>query len=246
MNIGIFGDSFAQFNKDATPFHWSTIIKEKLNAEVEHYGYPSTSLFYSYKKFLENYTKYDLIIFAVTDPDRYVKTFDWIDKPANTNQYISGYGNVIDLKKKASHEQDKKMLAHLEGWFIMSDFEYNSTMQELMMRHMESLHTNIIFYPCFVQSFLLERYNQSGFPKPFAMYSLLERQIQLIKLLGHTTLMPLHCRKENTKVLAGHLSPEMNEYVAEAMLSKITTGNWKFSNLDDIKMKHPVSYYYND
>ena len=246
MNIGIYGDSFAEFSKEASMFHWSTIIKEKLNADVEQFGRPSTALFYSYNKFLENYTKHDLIIFAVTDPDRYIKVFDWIDRPRQSNDHIGTYGNVLDLKTHASNEQDKKMLSHLEGWFIMSDSEYNSTMNELMMKHMESLHKNIIFYPCFEKSFLPERYNQSEFPKACAMFLLLMTQIKAIKYRGYTTISPLHCMNENTKVLAGHLAPEMNAYVAEAMLAKITTGDWKFSDLDNVKMKHPASYYYND
>jgi hypothetical protein len=48
---------------------------------------------------------------------------------------------------------------------------------------------------------------------------------------------------ENTNVVAGHLVPEMNEYVAEAMINKIITGDWKFSDIYNVKLKNPASYY---
>ena len=102
------------------------------------------------KEFLKNYTKHDLIIFAVTHPDRYTKRFNWCDKPKNiiNNGYISNYETVIDFKNKATNEQDKKMLTHLEGWYVVSNEVYNDDMHELMLQHMESLHKNIIFYLC--------------------------------------------------------------------------------------------------
>jgi hypothetical protein len=242
MKIGVYGDSFADYQLSAKTFHWSTIVETKLNAVVTNFGYGSSSMFHSYKEFLKNYTEHDLIIFAVTHPDRYTKRFDWCDKPRTiiSNGYISNYETVIDFKEKATNEQDKKMLTHLEGWYIMSNGLYNADMHELMLQHMESLHKNIIFYPCFDISFLPLRYSQSNFPASCDMYSLLKRQMKLLNYSGN-----IDTPKENKKVIAGHLVPEMNEYVAEAMITKILTGDWKFSNLDNIKLKNPVSYYYN-
>jgi len=241
MNIGIYGDSFAEFDKIAKHLHWSTIVVEKLNAKVENFGYPATSLYYSYKKFLENYTKHDLIIVAVTNPDRYIKMVDWCDTPDRNNSYINSYEHVIRYKNTILNDHDQRMLTHLEGWYIMSDSDYNSRMNELMMKHMESLHKNIIFYPCFVDSFLPERYSENNFPKFYDFFSLVKQQIKLINYRGK---IDLHT-KENTHIMAGHLFPEMNEYVAETIVSKITTGDWKFLNLDNVKLKHPITYYYN-
>ena len=242
MNIGIYGDSFAEFSKQSAMLHWSTIVQSKLNTELTHFGYTSSSLYHSYKEFLKNYTKHDLIIFAVTHPDRYTKKFDWCDKPKNiiNNGYISNYETTIFFKNEATNEQDKKMLTHLEGWYVMSDGVYNADMHELMLQHIESLHKNIIFYPCFEHSFLPLRYSQSNFPASHDMYSLLKLQMKLLNYSGNIDIP-----KENRNVIAGHLVPELNEYIAEAMITKITTGDWKFSNLNNIKLKNPVSYYYN-
>lgn len=242
MKIGVYGDSFADYQLSAKTFHWSNIVASKLNAVVTNFGYSSASLFHSYKEFLKNYTEHDLIIFTVTHPDRYTKKFDWCDKPKNitSNGYISSYKTTIDFKEKAINEQDKKMLTHLEGWYIMSNSAYNNDMHELMLQHMESLHKNIIFYPCFDNSFLPLRYSQSNFPASYDMYSLLKQQMKLLNYSGN-----INAPKENRNVIAGHLIPEMNEYVAEAMITKILTRDWEFSNLDNIKLKNPVTYYYN-
>jgi hypothetical protein len=245
MNIGIYGDSFAQYDKKAREFHWSTIVASKLNAETTDFGYPSTSLFYSYKEFLKNYAKHDLIIFAVTQPERYTKIFDWYDKPESikNNGYIGNYNAAKALKREAKNEQDKKMLTHLEGWFIMNDPEYQNDMNELMLQHMESLHKNIIFYPCFENSFSSLRYSQHNFPVIHNMYSIFNQQLKLVNYdRQHDTI---DSERENPNVIAGHLVPEMNEYVAEAMINKITTGDWKFSDLYNVKLKNPASYYYN-
>jgi hypothetical protein len=245
MNIGIYGDSFTQYDLRSTQYHWSTIVASKLNAETNNLGYPSTSLFYSYKKFLKNYTKHDLIIFAVTEPARYTKIFDWCDKPVSirTNDYVSNYYQATALKREATNEQDKKMLTHLEGWFIMNDHVYQNDMHELMLQHMESLHKNIIFYPCFEQSFSSLRYSQHNFPVLHNMYSIFGQQVKLVNNASQHA--KIDTERENPNVIAGHLVPEMNEYVAEAMIAKIVTGDWKFSNLDNITLKNPVTYYYN-
>jgi hypothetical protein len=245
MNIGIYGDSFTEYDIRAKEFHWSSIVASKLNAETTNLGRSSTSLFYSYKEFLKNYTKHDLILFAVTEPERYTKIFDWCDRPLSirNNGYVSNYSQTQALKREATNEQDKKMLTHLEGWFIMNDPAYQNDMHELMLQHMESLHKNIIFYPCFDRSFSSLRYSQHNFPVIHNMYSIFNLQLQLVNYdRQHDTI---DGERENPNVIAGHLAPEMNEHIAEAMLNKITTGYWKFSDLYDIKLKNPASYYYN-
>jgi hypothetical protein len=201
-------------------------------------------LFYSYKEFLKNYTKHDLILFAVTEPERYTKIFDWCDRPLSirNNGYVSNYSQTQALKREATNEQDKKMLTHLEGWFIMNDTEYQNNMHELMLQHMESLHKNIIFYPCFEHSFSSLRYDQHNFPVVHNMFSILSQQLKLLS--NDSQHDKIDNEKENPNVIAGHLSPEMNEHVAEAIINKITTGDWKFSDLYDIKLKNPASYYY--
>jgi hypothetical protein len=245
MNIGIYGDSFTEYDIRAKEFHWSSIVASKLKAETTNFGRSSTSLFYSYKEFLKNYTKHDLIIFAVTEPERYTKIFDWCDRPLSilTNEYVSSYSYAQVLKREATNEQDKKMLTHLEGWFIMNDPEYQNDMHELMLQHMESLHKNIIFYPCFDRSFSSLRYSQHNFLVVHNMFSILRQQLKLVNNASQHA--KIDNERENPNVIAGHLSPEMNEYVAEAMIAKIVTGDWKFSNLDNITLKNPVTYYYN-
>ena len=243
MNIGVYGDSFAERTEQSKHFHWSSLVAKNLNATVEDFGKPATSLWYSYQEFLKNYQKHDLILFTVTDEGRYIKKPDWYEIPTGVNGYISSYGQIQYHKRTATHALDQQMLTHLEGWYVMSDSYYNLSMNDLMISHMQSLHKNIIFYPCFESSFTDKRYDQFCFPKSHCLTNVLLAQLKLLKIKEITSvLLP---NRENVNVVSGHLTPEMNECVAQAILDRVVTGNWKFQKLKHITLKHPKEYYYN-
>lgn len=254
MNIGVYGDSFVEVFTNETiddgivqarNSHWSSLVAKNLNAITENFGKSSTSLWYSYQEFLKNYQKHDLILFAVTDIGRYIKKPDWYETPAGANGYISSYAQTQHYKRVATHALDHQMLTHLEGWFIMSDREYHASMHELMISHMQSLHKNIIFYPCFEESFTDERYAQFCFPKSHCLTQVWKRQLKLMNFSKEKIQNQDVWYRENLRVISGHLTPEMNEYVAQAVLDRITTGNWKFQKLKQVTLKHPADYYYN-
>lgn len=73
MNIGIFGDSFADpTNRTKGKYDsWMTLLSQSLSTEYKTYGHYGTSHWWSYEQFLQNYKKHDTIVFCHTRSSRW-------------------------------------------------------------------------------------------------------------------------------------------------------------------------------
>lgn len=77
MNLGVFGDSFA----DLGPIEliddsigrrpWPITLAGLMNAELGAYGLTATSTWYSYKTFLREHSKMDTVVFCYSSNDRW-------------------------------------------------------------------------------------------------------------------------------------------------------------------------------
>ena len=80
--IGVFGDSYADLNpaqyinEPLGRMPWPMWLEQLLGKKVECYGVSATSIWYSYKKFLANYKKYDTIVFCYSDLHRWYNIND--------------------------------------------------------------------------------------------------------------------------------------------------------------------------
>lgn len=74
MHIGIFGDSFADYNNIFALSNenesWIKYLAEYTDATFECFGYGGTSVWYSFEKFKEHYKKFTHIVFCQTFPHR--------------------------------------------------------------------------------------------------------------------------------------------------------------------------------
>jgi hypothetical protein len=147
MKIGVYGDSFADIhsNKHASHFAWHNQLTKLIpGSTVESFGLGSSSLYYSYCKFLETHDQFDIIIFLVTESNRYTKRVCDI---AGSDRYFSNMLQVEHfLQSNDTKSKDKPTLEFLKGWFMMEDAEYNAAMADLMIEKMTGLHKNIIFF----------------------------------------------------------------------------------------------------
>ena len=75
--IGIFGDSYADPNpiqyldEKLGIMPWTMWLEKLSDNQVHSYGLSSTSIWYSYKKFLSHYKEYDTIVFCYSDLHRW-------------------------------------------------------------------------------------------------------------------------------------------------------------------------------
>lgn len=235
MKIGIYGDSFACSHKESTQIAWFNLLPNIIpNSNMICYGMGATSVYYSYKMFLETYTNFDQIIFLVTEPNRYTKLVEL----ANTRQYFANISHVETLREKYNlRGVDDEILENLKGWFICADDEYNLDMTELMLQNMEKLHDNILFYPCFSNALKPERLTKLGLEQNQSAIDILYRQSQLLARPNYD------CAYENVYKISCHFTEEFNMFFAELLAAKIMNNVWNFDRLNDVQLLHDTSYY---
>lgn len=155
--LGIFGDSFALSEPylDCVGHRtiWADVLKEKY--DVENFGRSGSSLYYSYKLFIENHKKFDHIIFIATDPGR-------IQIPERS-LHISHCDSDCDYQFVPSYEQAKKILTEIkhidrtstsvqaakEYMLHIQDYEYETYVQKLIIEDIIKERKDIIVIPAF-------------------------------------------------------------------------------------------------
>jgi len=240
MNIGIYGDSFASVNDNYPELNWSVMLGKKFTeSNVTHYSWAGTSVYYSYKKFLNNYHKNDINIFLVTNPYRYTKTIN-----INNEEVLCATLNHVEMYKKEKIKNllpiDVRMLDDLMGWYISSDQEFLTTASELMINQISVLDNKVILFPCFEESFTNDQRTKYKLPKEYCMFNYVLRCKELLNI----DISSRKWEQEIPAIMAAHLPTEFNQFVAESMYKKITTSVWDFSNFENIKLEHPKEYYY--
>lgn len=251
MRIGVYGDSFASSHTQSRDIAWYNILKKLIPCEdVKSYGISGTSLWYSYKKFLETYQEFDTIVFLVTDPSRYTKTVR--DDNEQNRFYCNLTGVEIELKSTNLSQELKRTLENLRGWYISGDDEYNLQMSELMLRDMESKCKNIIFFPCFQNSMTKERIELCKLPNmslkvkkstvsfTVNLLDVLTKQAQLLGLDSTTVV------NERFERISCHMTEEFNNFFAKVIAKKILNNVWDWSNFDNVKLKNNYNYYFNN
>jgi hypothetical protein len=243
MRIGIFGDSFAdpgnEVRRTAT-YSWFNIFAGQLNqpCTIDFHGLGASSLFFSYEKFLKHYHNYDLIIFCVTGASRYPKSITLSDGHVRNYCSLGAIENAYKLLGNKITQDDERTLNHLKGYFIMSVDNYNQTASDLMLTHMGTLHSNIIFYPNFADSYTKQRFEQEKIQEKYLLFELYKKQLQLMKI-------DIHTDKEEKNTIVGHLVHEFNDFFGKVLYRKYKTGVWDFTGYDDItKIEMPNDYYY--
>lgn len=245
MKIGIYGDSYADCNPNISTA-WPNILSKKLmnyysnNFEVINYAKAGSSLYFSYKNLLDTYTKHDLIIFLVTEPHRYPIPFKSIK--SQQTFYITCFEHV----KQIEHDlinlleiNEYEFLQNLKGWFLASNETYNNDISELILNQIERMSKNTILYPCFTDSFSVTRFAKYKLDRTLhPMHSFWYRQLELLGI------EPNNFTAQEKSTLQGHLTPEFNEYFANVLYSKITTGDFDHRNFFDISIKYSKEYYY--
>lgn len=155
MKIGIFGDSFGQYNTwlihpdtateaDKGRKAWFDYFKDD-GYDVENNCKSATDLYYTFKQFKKFYKSYDYIIVLVTAWGRM-----WLPQLTTMYPWIPGYKNAEFCLEICKDEGDKKILqALLDYYKYVENRDYSMDMQRLMCEQMQSMHDKILMIPCF-------------------------------------------------------------------------------------------------
>jgi len=257
MKLGVYGDSFGTSKNPAIKTAWYNLLGEMLGATVETHAVGGSSVYYSYKRFLATHERYDVIVFMVSDPIRYTRDIsedfpDLFLKTAPLDNFrkmlpIPNQGMVSVIREKLIKDgtmtkTQEKILDDLNGWFNSVDIEYNTDMVELMLSNIETIHSDVIFYPGFKFSMANDRMLKTGIDNRYNMLSLVDEQAHKLKIKNFNLLQ--YSMKENEKTMSAHLGPEYNATLANLFYSKITVGKWDWSDFDNIVITNPTDFYY--
>lgn len=146
IKIGIFGDSFAslRFEQENPSLDWVSYLSKEY--EVVNFANPGTSIYYSVKLFLKNFTKFDKVIFVVTHPSRLTlpeRSF-LLDAKENIVECLTPR-SAQDLLNTCSQEDNRRILKSVIDYYTyLEDNEFTEYIANLMIDHVKSLHDSLL------------------------------------------------------------------------------------------------------
>lgn len=235
-SIGIFGDSFASpyifLGKGQKILHtlsWPVLLSKKFNVSFMG-GVPGTSVFYSYKQFLENNANLDTIIFVITDSNRlYTNNHKLkISDLDTTRQKLKN----IDVRDPDYFYYKAAELYH--QW--LSDAELNQFTCKKCLESIQNIcqkeNKRLILVPGFQNSDI----NVENFKVALVDVFLKELKTQFNNV---------DYKQENYRTRACHLSEKNNAILAELM-AKIINGENITIGIDNFlfeKVSNPEKYW---
>lgn len=246
-SLAVYGDSFGTYSfgnaelcHKGLSHHWSSLLGKKYKCEVINYSLSGSSVYYSYKKFIETNRYHDYIIFLVTEPNRYIIPLDFtFNRMCVTNQ------DQIDVWRKTNQDlkkSDIELLDKLDSWFKLSDNEYNYDMSELMIEKVIKHRKDALVLPCYNISMRNEFRKSLSISPETNLCSLYYKQMDEMKLndYGMNTIW-----SENQEYISGHLTPEYNKIAYENINFFIENKfwNWKIPKNSIINNDDKVKYF---
>jgi hypothetical protein len=233
--IGIFGDSFA-YGWDGIKsvstilLHaWPRILETKHNFNVLNYSLGGSSLFYSFKQFLDNYKKIDVALFVFTESNRLYHK----DKSLRIGN-LSSIEKELELLDVNDTKYQIYNAAQMYYKHLIDD-EYNvyirDKLAEDFIRICNENNIRSILIPGFDHDIKQAKY--------FATTLVEVSHQEIFKQFGDREYRP------ETKLRACHLSERNNRILAD-LLAKIINGDEFVIRLDDfrfIKVNDPENYW---
>ena len=247
MKIGLFGDSFGTgiqihnslVEPSAMQYHWSTLLKDDMNAELINYCVLGSSVYFSYENFVKHNHRYDLVIFLTTDPDRYPTP---IQLSSGRTVHITSLPHIDYIKGNNDVSKfDKEVLTDIEGWFKASTANYNIDITTLMLNNVLNIRPDAIIIPCFHHSFGVQ------FAKKMKLNSnqcLSEFQKIQMDMMNYQIEDLGTKMEENPDIVSGHLIPEMHQIVFEIVKKRIKDGEWSWDIPKSITLGNQSKDYY--
>ena len=232
LKVGIFGDSFSDpirhghdNFRELDELGWPNLLKHK--HEVGLYGQGGSSIFYSYQKFLEHHSKYDKIVFVVTDPLRWIKGYSLLGRERHFSNYWTA-DNFLKVNKKELRLDQIDLLEAIKSYYLhMADDPSSYQLAHLIINHMKQIRPDIILIP--IDQTLLD-INVAGFQQYIDVFY---NTIGLKKFNGdiyYEYRLICHLSKEMNKLMAEHVEQALETGIWDPVLPKYV--NHEFTNID--------------
>ena len=201
MKIGIFGDSYADRHPHGNGQAWFEMLRDRFNLDVTCFGRKGSSLYYSYKKFIDHYEQFDKIIFLVTGPSRLTlpipQEYDnENDTLRHVTNYNSFYHNVTSNFRNDRYLQQVSKALKLYYAYLM-DAEKDFLFHRLLIEEIQRVRPDGLYIPCF---------NNLGFSSKKTLFDIHCIDVAHYKLSDHEAchreIRHCHFNQENNKILS--------------------------------------------
>lgn len=233
-SVGLYGDSFATGSLPKLPngeyntgfnFHWSKLLEKDFNWNIHNYAVSGSSIFESYINFLDNHHKYEKNLFVVTIPGRYHAPLNFVNyknmAPGDV-QHITNLAHLeswYNINRGYLTEEDHILCKNLKGWYIMQDNTFEIITCQLMLENIKKIRQDTI---------LIRVSEVFNIEENFPLYEIYKQQCRLLDF--DWSGINMH---ENTSLISGHFTPEINKLVADYIKDRIISGSWRDWKIPD-------------
>jgi hypothetical protein len=242
MKIALFGDSFGESGSNNVK-HWFDIVCDQLNYQSANFSKNGTHLYYSYNKFLENHSDYDKVVVIASSPRRFPVPIN-IGNETFCVPSTASVENIERIKQDTLTIEEVELLKNLKAWFLVSDFNFMNTTQNLLLKDILNRRKDVILIPVFPDSLGDDILKKTGLSADDCLNKI--KTLQL-KNLGYWSDEPVYLKyHDNYDLLTGHFTEEINQKFSEIFYERLVTGTWKSFNLDFVKHKFSFKDYYKE
>jgi len=215
VNIGVFGDSYAE--KKSSDTIWYHLLQNKYGHTVESFGEGGSSINFSARLIDRLATNYDLVIWCVTTPGRFSFLVDNHQHHVTT-AWDNYQGPNLEIAKK--HQVSIDYLKYVFDW------EEENFIGRSIVSYITTQHSNVMILPCF--------------PPPldakFNLYTLCENEAQ--HYFPSKTIPEIYQKYQDLR--PGHISYENQEILAQLININLRPGIFQTEYTNFIKPSLPL------
>lgn len=249
--LGIFGDSFADpsHGHDNYPeerqYGWPCLLSDSYDVEIFARG--GSSLYYSYKLFLEHQHRFSKVIFAVSEPGRLCE--NRIKSTLGEDEFVfvpswqqANYWLENDIKHIDKNEIDK--LKAMRDFYLHVDYYESSTLfSELLVKRIRDIRPDVLLINSFYD-------DSGGLARPTiktivgpALLQYLDLTVRSLIALDNAATHR-YVDKLREKRCVCHLSREVNKLLADSIKTSLETKIWSPEIPIRIQHAETLDFYY--
>jgi hypothetical protein len=246
IKLGIYGDSYADSRVSDTA--WPNLLKHYPGySQVDCYAESGSSVYFSYKQFLNTHTNYDRIVFIFTGPYRW---HHWVINPgfqelANDHRIHIPNPDQIERYEGIYADQmtgyfSQYLQALKDYYFVLNNNEICTDLAEAMLFHVQTLRPDAIIIPITAPLYCVQ---STAHLTPMADYNKLILRSLFDEEIDWDSFNFFKKYKE-LKTVSCHFTPEVNVLVAQHIDHAIQTSQWAPNIPDKLSHDYPLDYYY--
>lgn len=220
MKIGVFGDSFANSQSNASA--WWQVLKQHGHS-VFCYGETGSSINFSAKLIYQKHSEFDFVIWCMTTPGRFSVELPGRNEFFHTNKIITHTG--IRTSNSIPADIDHKIVTACELYLkYIFDPDFENIIGKALSNYFLDIVPNLMIVPCFM----------SPLHTDFNLYALTIKELQ--QVFSDKEVHEIYQRYTDIRVC--HMTVQNNQILAEIIANNLKPGifstdysNFSFKNL---------------